>query len=284
MSIEASPEALSNPIMPLRYHVVRNQRELADTVTLSLEPTDGDAFMDFIPGQFNMLYAFGIGEIAVSISGDPANRSGLFHTVRAVGVVSHALRQLSPGDTVGVRGPYGTGWPLEPAAGKDVIVVAGGIGLAPLRPVMYRLIAERERYGRVVLLYGARTPRDILYRRELERWRALLDLDVFVTVDRAAPSWRGSVGVVTRLIPRAPIDTANTVAFIVGPEIMMRLTATELANRGIAPDSIYLSMERNMKCAVGFCGHCQFGPFFVCKDGPVFSLRQVQQLLLRQEF
>jgi NAD(P)H-flavin reductase len=183
-----------------------------------------------------------------------------------------------------VRGPFGTGWPLEAAEGRDVIVVAGGIGLAPLRPVIYRLMAERERYRRVVLLYGARTPRDILFRRELEHWRSRLDLDVLVTVDRADPSWNGSVGVVTRLISRAPIDPANAVAFLVGPEIMMRLTAAELMKIGLVAEAIYLSMERNMKCAVGFCGHCQFGPYFVCKDGPVFSLPRVQHLLLQREF
>ncbi len=284
MSAETLAQSVRDPMTPQVYRVARAQRELADTVTLSLTPEDGGAVMEFAPGQFNMLYVFGVGEIAISISGDPLNRSRLTHTVRAVGTVSRAIRELAASDTIGVRGPFGAGWPLERAEGRDVIVVAGGIGLAPLRPAMYRLMAERERYGRVALLYGARTPRDILFRRELERWRSRLDLDVLLTVDRADPSWHGSVGVVTRLIPRAPFDPANAVAFLVGPEIMMRLTAMELIKTGLAADSVYLSMERNMKCAVGLCGHCQFGPYFICKDGPVFSYPQVQRLLLQQEF
>lgn len=284
MSIETLAQTVRDPMIPRPYRIVRTQRELADTVTLKLTPEDGEAVMEFAPGQFNMLYVFGVGEIAISISGDPLNRSTLTHTVRAVGTVSRAIRELAASDTIGVRGPFGAGWPLEAAEGRDVIVVAGGIGLAPLRPAMYRLMAERERYGRVVLLYGARTPRDILFRHEVERWRTQLDLDVLVTVDRADPSWHGSVGVVTRLIPHAPIDPANAVAFLVGPEIMMRLTAAELMTFGLAAENIYLSMERNMKCAVGFCGHCQFGPYFICKDGPVFSLPQVQHLLLQREY
>lgn len=284
MSIETLAQTVRDPMIPRPYRIVRTQRELADTVTLKLTPEDGEAVMEFAPGQFNMLYVFGVGEIAISISGDPLNRSTLTHTVRAVGTVSRAIRELAASDTIGVRGPFGAGWPLEAAEGRDVIVVAGGIGLAPLRPAMYRLMAERERYGRVVLLYGARTPRDILFRHEVERWRTQLDLDVLVTVDHADPSWYGSVGVVTRLIPHAPIDPANAVAFLVGPEIMMRLTAAELMTFGLAAENIYLSMERNMKCAVGFCGHCQFGPYFICKDGPVFSLPQVQHLLLQREY
>jgi NAD(P)H-flavin reductase len=169
------------------------------------------------------------------------------------------------------------------AEGNDVVIVAGGIGLAPLRPALYSLLARREKYGRVVLLYGARTPTDILYRRELEQWRARFDLEVYATVDRAMSGWRGNVGVVTALVPRAPFDALNTVAMVCGPEVMMRFTVLELQKRGVAADSIFLSLERNMKCAVGFCGHCQLGPVFVCKDGPVFRYDRVKDWLARWE-
>ena len=167
--------------------------------------------------------------------------------------------------------------------GKDIVIVTGGIGLAPLRSAMYQITAQREKYGKVALLYGARTPEDILYRKELEHWRAHFDLEVYVTVDRATGTWRGSVGVVTRLIPRAPFDPQNTMALVCGPEIMMRFSAAELEKRGVAASNIFVSMERNMKCAVGFCGHCQYGPNFICKDGPVFQYSHVKDLLVKWE-
>lgn len=267
------------PMLPDVYRIQRVRRELADTFTLDLAREDGRDTAPFAAGQFNMLYVFGVGEIPISISGDPGRPGPLVHTTRAVGTVSQAMRALKLGDALGVRGPYGTGWPLEQAKSKDIVLVAGGIGLAPLRPAMYEILAHRDQYGKVALLYGARTPADILYRRELEHWRAHFDLDVSVTVDRATGDWRGSVGVVTRLIPRAPCVPSNTIALVCGPEIMMRFSAAELLTRGIAPEAIFVSMERNMKCAIGLCGHCQYQPYFVCKDGPVFPYARVQGLL-----
>jgi len=272
-----------DPMLPQLYRVQRVRREIPDTFTLELEPEEGVEVPPFASGQFNMLYVFGVGEIPISISGDPARRRPLVHTTRAVGTVSKAMRELKPEDVIGVRGPFGSHWPIERAMGKDVVIVAGGIGLAPLRSAMYQIISQREKYGKVVLLYGARTPEDILYRREVEHWRAHFDLEVYVTVDNATGKWRGSVGVVTRLIPRAPFDPLNTVAMICGPEIMMRFTAAELEKRGVATENIFVSMERNMKCAIGQCGHCQYGPHFVCKDGPVFQYSRVQHLLTKWE-
>ncbi len=272
-----------DPMLPQLYRVQRVRREIPDTFTLELEPEEGVEVPPFASGQFNMLYVFGVGEIPISISGDPARRRPLVHTTRAVGTVSKAMRELKPEDVIGVRGPFGSHWPIERAMGKDVVIVAGGIGLAPLRSAMYQVISQREKYGKVVLLYGARTPEDILYRREVEHWRAHFDLEVYVTVDNATGRWRGSVGVVTRLIPRAPFDPLNTVAMICGPEIMMRFTAAELEKRGVATENIFVSMERNMKCAIGQCGHCQYGPHFVCKDGPVFQYSRVQHLLTKWE-
>jgi NAD(P)H-flavin reductase len=273
---------LAEPMIPRPFRVRRVTRELADTFTLTLEPAEGDA-LAFAPGQFNMLYAFGVGEVAISISGDATQEGPLLHTIRGVGAVSRALCAVRPGEALGVRGPYGAGWPVTAAEGSDVIVIAGGVGLAPLRPAIYHLIAHRERYGRVVVLCGARTPRDVLFARELERWRGRFDLEVLVTVDSASPQWRGAVGVVTTLIPRAGFDPAQSVALVCGPEVMMRFAAAELLKRGVPADALFLSMERNMKCAVGFCGHCQLGPTFVCKDGPVYRYRDLAPLLRIRE-
>lgn len=273
----------SDPMQPTPYRVQRVRHEIRDTFTLALEPTDGSDIPPFATGQFNMLYLFGVGEIPISISGDPARPRPLLHTTRAVGTVSRAMQQLKRGDMLGVRGPFGSHWPLEQALGKDVVIAAGGIGLAPLRSTMYTLLAHRQQYGRVILLYGARTPADILYRHELERWRGRLDLDVALTVDHASDQWRGSVGVVTTLLTRAPINPTHAIAFVCGPEVMMRFTAAGLVAAGVAEEQIYLSMERNMKCAVGFCGHCQYQAAFVCRDGPVFQYSRVRQLLPREE-
>ncbi len=206
-----------DPMLPTPYRVRRVRHEIRDTFTLELEPEDGGEIPPFASGQFNMLYVFGVGEIPISISGDPAHPRPLIHTTRAVGIVSRAMQHLRRGDVLGVRGPFGSHWPIEQARGKDVVIAAGGIGLAPLRSTMYQLIARREQFGRIILLYGARTPEDLLYRHELEHWRAQLDLDVLVTVDHASDGWRGSVGVVTKLLPRAPFDPGNTMAFVCGP-------------------------------------------------------------------
>jgi NAD(P)H-flavin reductase len=223
-----------------------------------------------------MLYLFGVGEVPISISGDPADRENLVHTIRAVGTVTRPMRQLKRGDILGVRGPFGSPWPVEEAKGNDVEIVAGGLGLAPLRPVRYYLLAHRERYGRIVLLYGARTPQDLLYQRSLDQWRGRSRIEVAYTVDAAATDWRGYVGVVTTLVPRARIDPAKATAMICGPEVMMRYVILELQKCGVATENIFISMERNMKCAIGFCGHCQFGPTFICKDGPVFRYDRIR--------
>jgi NAD(P)H-flavin reductase len=229
-----------------------------------------------------MLYVFGTGEVPISISGDPVNQDSLAHTVRAVGPVTQVITHLQRGDVLGVRGPFGSSWPVEAAQGCDVVMVAGGLGLAPLRPALYHVLAHREKFGEVVLLYGARSPGDVLYSRQLDRLRRQ-GAEIMVTVDRVAGAWPGEVGVVTRLIPRATFDPLNTVAMICGPEIMMRFTIAELEKLGVSQENIFISMERNMKCAVGFCGHCQFGPTFVCKDGPVFSCSQVKRFFWTKE-
>lgn len=274
----ALPEMLPRP-----FRVDRVRLETHDTFTLELAAADGADGFHFLPGQFNMLYVFGAGEVPISISGDPGISRILVHTTRAVGAVTRAMRRAKPGDILGVRGPFGTAWPVDRAAGHDVLIIGGGIGLAPLRSVVYRVLAERERYGRVALVHGARTPADILFRRELERWRSRFDLEVSITVDRASGGWKGNVGVITTLIPKLQFDPARAVAMVCGPEIMMRFAAMELGKRGMKDGDIYLSMERNMKCGIGFCGHCQYGPTFICKDGPVFPYAAIKELFTKRE-
>jgi NAD(P)H-flavin reductase len=270
-------------MQPTPFRVLRNWAETADTFTMEIAPADAKRGFSFAAGQFNMLYGFGVGEVPISISGDPTKPLPLVHTTRAVGMVTHALRRLKKDDRIGVRGPFGTSWPLDKAKGGDVVLVAGGIGLAPVRPALYEILARRQEYGQVALLYGTRTPQDLLYPKELEPWRGRFDLEVGITVDRATPGWRGHVGVVTRLITRAAFDPSKAVAIVCGPEIMMRYAVMELQKRGVLDSSIYLSLERNMKCGVGLCGHCQFGPAFICKDGPVFRYDAVRDWLRKRE-
>ncbi|MEK8122345.1 FAD/NAD(P)-binding protein [Methylocystis sp. IM4] len=282
MSEAADPSGrAAPPMVPRIAHVRRRRHDAPDAWTLELEMSDG-APLRYAPGQFNMLTAFGVGEVAISMSGDPAS-GPLVHTIRAVGPVSHALTRLGAGQLVGVRGPFGVGWPMAQAAGKDVLLVAGGLGLAPLRPAIYRLLGERARFGKVTLLFGARRPEDIIFRHEVESWRGRFDIDVEVTVDHAGADWRGHVGVVTGLISRHEIDPAATVAMVCGPEVMMRFVAMALVDKGLAEDAMYLSMERNMKCAIGHCGHCQLGPTFICRDGPVFTFARLKPLLSVKE-
>jgi NAD(P)H-flavin reductase len=288
MSMEAMPEpaamslneSVNDPMLPAVARVLGRRREGADVFTLDIEAPSQAVFA---PGQFNMLTAFGVGEVAISASGDPGEPDRLVHTIRAVGAVSSALTRLDAGDVLGVRGPFGRGWPMAAAAGRDVVVVGGGLGLAPLRPVLYRLLAERARYARITLLFGARSPADILFHHEIEEWRRRLDIGIEVTVDHADADWHGHVGVVTTLMKAADFDPLRTIAMVCGPEVMMRFAIAALRDAGVPDDAIYLSMERNMKCAVGFCGHCQFGTVFVCRDGPVFRYDQIRSLITVKE-
>jgi NAD(P)H-flavin reductase len=280
-SVDAPTVDRPDPMTPVPFTVRRSTRETTDTVTIELDP--GPSGFAFSAGQFNMLYALGIGEVPISISGDPAPGAPLEHTIRSVGAVSAALCALQDGDTVGVRGPFGTDWRVGAAEGSDVVIVAGGIGLAPLRPAIRELLVHREAYGRISVLYGARTPADLLFREEVEGWRGRFDVDVEVTVDAAAPEWRGNVGVVPRLLARARFGSARTVAMVCGPEIMMRFTVQALLDAGVEADRIRVSLERNMQCAIKQCGHCQLGPFFVCADGPVMPYAVVAPWLRPRE-
>jgi len=265
---------------PVPFRVSRRRRETRDTWTLELEPVTSGR-LELAPGQFTMLYAFGIGEVPISISGD--TEGPLVHTVRAVGAVTQAICAARPGQVLGVRGPFGNSWPADDALASDVVVVAGGIGLAPLRPAVYQVLRRRAEYGQVALLYGSRTPDDLLYRRELERLRGRFDIQVDVTVDNAAGGWRGKVGVVPKIVAGAHFDPGSTVALVCGPEIMMHFAAQALLERGVPQERIYLSMERDMRCGLGHCGHCQLGPTLICRDGPVYRYDQLRALMAVRE-
>lgn len=265
---------------PLPYRVADAWAETADTQSIELVPA-GEALAPFSPGQFAMIYVFGIGEVPISVSALRGRHGGLVHTVRAVGAVSAALYRLRPGDSVALSGPYGTGWDLEAATGHDVLVVAGGIGLAPLRPVVQTVLDRSAEYGQLAVLVGARSPADLVFQDEIESWRGRAQVEV--TVDRPGPGWQGAVGVVTTLLGRLDLHPERTCALVCGPEVMMRHTARDLVTRGLVPHGVQVSLERNMHCATGHCGHCQLGPLLLCRDGPVVGYDRVADLLLVRE-
>jgi len=269
-------------MVPERFEVISRRQETADTWTLELQRSSGDPFA-FAPGQFTMLSAGGSGEVPISISGDPDQPQRLVHTVRAVGLATEAICAAEPGRVLGARGPFGVPWPVEEVPEEaEVVIAAGGIGLAPLRPAILWLLARRERYRRVVLLYGGRAPDQLLYTDELEAW-AERGLEILVTVDSAGPEWLGRVGVVTRLVGRAGLAGAGTFAMACGPEVMMRFTVAALREAGVNPDRMFASMERNMQCGIGHCGHCQLGPTLVCRDGPVYRYSELEPWLAIRE-
>jgi NAD(P)H-flavin reductase len=266
-------------MVPHRYRLGWRRRDTADTVTFGLDPMDSP-LPAFSPGQFAMLYAFGIGEVPISVSATP-DSGQLVHTVRDVGAVSRALCAASESQMVGVRGPFGTSWAAEDAVGRDLVIVAGGVGLAPLRPVVHQVLEQRGRFHRVCLLVGSRSPDALLFGDEFDTWARQLDLQVIV--DHADRTWEGRVGVVTDLVDTARFDAGSALALVCGPEVMMRFAARALLDAGVSADRVRISMERNMKCAIGHCGHCQFGAEFVCKDGPVFTYADVERLLRIRE-
>lgn len=271
------PSATTAAMIPVPYRVLSRVVENADSVTLHLEPVD-QVLPTALPGEFMMLYAFGVGEVAISTSGINADGT-LTHTIRSVGAVSAALCAAEPGTTLGVRGPFGTSWGLAEAAGRDLVIIAGGVGLAPLRPVVLGALAERDRYGRVVLIAGARGTRDFLYRAELADWQADSRLEAHVTVDVPVQGWAGETGLVTEPLRRLNLNPDRTTAFLCGPEPMMRFGAQALLAKGIAAQDIRVSLERNMQCGIGWCGHCQLGQLLLCRDGPVVGYDVAAPLL-----
>ncbi len=276
----AVPPVSPNPWLPLAARIERITPEAPGvaTYTLQLDDPAAGAGFRFQPGQFNMLYLPGFGESAISISSDPHHCETISHTVRVVGNVTGALSRLRVGDPVLLRGPFGAGWPMDECRGCDLVIAGGGLGLAPLRPAIHHVLHSRDEFERVILLYGARTPADLLYPAEYNDWRGG-GIEVHTTVDLGTDDWQGHIGVVPQLFSRLRLDAPQTRVLTCGPEIMMRFVIFEALGRRISPEHILLSMERNMNCAVGLCGHCQLGPAFICKDGPVFTYEQMEPYL-----
>jgi NAD(P)H-flavin reductase len=272
-------ESVSDNWVAIPYEVVKRQMENDDLITLTLEPVTDQRIEPMMPGQFNMLYAFGVGEIPISVSSLYEEYPQIVHTIQDVGAVSKACCSLHIGDQLGVRGPFGTSWPIDEAQYKDVLIIAGGVGIAPLKPLIESILKQRDLFGEVNVLYGTRSPDNILFHKDIISWQSDPSINFQITVDHAFSNWHGNVGVVTHLIDKADFKPDNTVAFFCGPEIMMRYGVYACIDAEVDEDNIYVSMERNMKCAIGHCGHCQFGPMFVCKDGAVFPYLSVKPFM-----
>lgn len=284
-ALSHAPGSTRDLMAPLPARIVSVKEENFNTHTYTMELLDDEMRRRYrwAPGQFNMLYVPGLGEAAISISSDPSAAT-LEHTIREVGSVTRAIARLGVGGIVGVRGPFGVGWPLQKLEGRDVVIVAGGIGLAPLRPVVYHLLRHRERFRRIILLYGCRTPADRLYADQLDAWtEGKTSIDVLVTVDNATPGWVGPVGVVTRLLQRIKVSAERTSVLVCGPRILNRVAAWSFLQLHVPPEQVFVSLERNMHCGFGRCGHCQYGPKFVCRDGPVFCFADIADIFAKEE-
>ena len=269
--------------VPARILAVSEENFNTRTYTLQFVDEQLRKLYRFAPGQFNMVYVPGVGEAAISISSDPSSTDTLDHTVRLVGSVTRGVDRLKTQSLVGLRGPFGRGWPLHIMEGKDVVIVAGGIGLAPLRPVVYWLLQHRDHYRRVVLLYGCRTPEDRVFATELEQWDTAGSIQVLVTVDNATGAWAGPVGVVTSLLRRIKVNAERTVVLVCGPKVLNHVAAWNFLQLHVPPENVYVSLERNMNCGFGRCGHCQYGSKFMCKDGPVFCFSEVAEIFGKEE-
>lgn len=270
-----------NPYLPMEAEIVERVQESKTIFTLRMQltdPADRSAYR-FEPGQFNMLYLHGVGEVPISIVSDPQEATTLGHTIRAVGRVTNGMAALRPGDRIGLRGPYGRGWPLRDAPGHDVLIVTGGLGCAPVVSVINYVIMRRTFFGRLTIIQGVKHAEDLLWRDRYAYWGTLPDTHVLLSADHGGPVWPWHVGRVTEVFDDAAIDAGRTIAMMCGPEGMMRTSVTNLTARGIPEDHLYLNMERNMQCAVGHCGHCQYGAAFVCRQGPVFAYPEVKPLL-----
>lgn len=272
--------------LPHTARIKARHQESATIFTLDLQLTEKSqqqAF-SFYPGQFNMLYLYGVGEVAISISSDPAEQTYLGHTIRAVGRVTKAMQQLKKGDYVGVRGPFGNGWPVKEALGKDIVIVTGGLGCAPTVSVINYILARRAHYGALKIFQGIKHSDDFIFRKQYKKWQTMPQTEIYIAADKAGPKWPWSVGYVTDMITSLQLDASNTVAMMCGPEGMMQAATLALIDQGISGKAIYLSMERNMECGIGHCGHCQYGGLFVCKDGPVFSYDCIKALFTEPGF
>ena len=271
---------MENPYIPSKAVIKKIRKETADTNTYTLAFLDKekrDRF-SFTPGQFVMVSVLGIGEAAISLSSSPLNRECFDITIHKVGDVTNAISSMKKKDSLWIRGPYGKGWPMEEARGKNLLIIAGGIGLPPLRGVIANIEKKREEYGQLEILYGARTPKDLIFQYEYDGWKKIKGARLEITVDEAQEKWDGNIGLVTSLFPKMVTHPSNAVVFTCGPEIMMLYVTKCLETMGFKEEQIYVSMERRMKCGVGKCGHCQIGSRYVCKDGPVFSFTELKKI------
>ena len=270
-----------NPFFVHPATIVERKQDATDIVSFRLRLNDSKIRkrFEFQAGQFNMLYVFGVGEIAISIVSDPDEPELLDHTIRVVGRTSQVMGRMNVGDVLGIRGPFGRGWPMEEAKGKDVLVVTGGLGCAPVVGAIEYMFRRRDQYGTIKILHGVKAPHDLLYRERFDAWRSHPDTEVYLTSDQPGKTWHYHIGVVTELFDELQLDPHRTLVMMCGPEIMMRVAVNILTHRGLRPDQMFVSLERHMECGIGLCGHCQMGPFFLCKDGPVMRLNKILPFL-----
>jgi sulfhydrogenase subunit gamma (sulfur reductase) len=273
-------ENMNNLYMPHTAEIVERIQEATNVFTLRLRFIDPQIHRQyrFMPGQFNMVYLYGVGEVAISISSDPRQSELYDHTIRVVGRVTRGLAQLKQGDHVGIRGPYGRGWPIDKMPGKDVVIITGGLGCAPVVMLINYIMQRRDQFGRLCVLQGVKNSDDLIFRDYYRIWAKLPSTQIKFAADQSSKAWSGYVGHPTDLIKELQFDADNAVAMICGPEIMMHIAVQQLLRQRLSEENIYLSMERSMQCAIAHCGHCQYGGQFVCKDGPVFSYPQVKAL------
>ena len=274
-----------NPYCPHPAKIIARRQESRTIFTITTEFTESaPAYAPFSPGQFNMVYLYGVGEVAISISSDPAEQGYLSHTIRAVGRVTKALEQQDIGDEIGIRGPYGQGWPLDIALGKDILIVTGGLGCAPTVSAINYIIKRRADYGNLTILQGVKHSDDFIFRNQYALWQKTPNTVVHIAADQAGPHWPWDIGYVTNMISALPIDPKNTIVMMCGPERMMHTAIQALIQKNVSEAAIYLSMERNMQCGIGLCGHCQYGDLFLCKDGPVVAYPRIKALFSIQGF
>ena len=274
-------EPLNNPYLPRSARVVEHCQESPSIFTLRLELEDSEAHkaFNFHPGQFNMLYLHGVGEVPISIVSDPEDEHLLDHTIRAVGRVTNGLARLRAGDVIGIRGPFGRGWPLQDAQDRDIVLLTGGLGCAPVVSVIHYVMRRRERFGEVVIMQGVKHADDLIWRDQYEAWRQQPDVQVLLAADEAPSGrWPWHIGRVTALLDQARFNPAQATVMMCGPEPMMWGATKDLLKMGLPESDIWISMERSMHCAIGHCGHCQYADRFVCKQGPVFSYRDIKDL------
>ncbi|WP_133130773.1 FAD/NAD(P)-binding protein [Legionella yabuuchiae] len=275
---------MKDPYLPLTAQIIERKQESPTIVTLNTQFVDPPSRFQFSPGQFNMLYLYGVGEVPISIASDPAEDNFLSHTIRTVGRVTKAMNTLKENDTIGIRGPYGRGWPVDRAKGRDVLIITGGLGCAPTVSLVRYILARRKYFGSLKILQGVKHSEDFIYRKQYKTWQEASDTEVHIAADQARSNWAWHKGYVTDLIDTLILNPKKTIVMMCGPEMMMRAAVKTLRNKLISEDDIYLSMERNMECAIGHCGHCQYGGLFICKDGPVFSYPEVKALFNKKGF